>query len=294
MKLGIIGGSGLYAIDNFVIEKSELVETPFGTPPSPFLQGKLSGVDIVFLARHNKSHSIAPHELNHKANIYAMKKLGVTHILSISAVGSLREDFAPRDVVIADQYFDRTTKTSSHTFFGDGIVAHISFAHPVCPNLSDLAYRAASKAALRTASMKRPKVHKGGTYVNIEGPAFSTKAESQVYKSWGLDVIGMTNIAEAKLSREAGICYSTVAMVTDYDSWHSDFEPVTVDMVIENLRANTVLAKEIIANVAAEFESLERNCECAHALDFAIITEKSAIPQKRRDELALIIGNRLA
>ena len=197
------------------------------------------------------------------------------------------------DVVIVDQYFDRTTKASTHTFFGDGIVAHISFAHPVCPDLSDLAYRAASKAAVRVVSMKRPKVHRGGTYVNIEGPAFSTKAESQIYKSWGLDVIGMTNLAEAKLAREAGICYSTVAMVTDYDSWHSDFEAVTVEMVVENLRANASLAKEIIANVAADFSTLECNCECGHALDFAIITEKSSIPQKRREELALIIGNRL-
>ena len=293
MKLGIIGGSGLCAIDNFAMKRSEFVETPFGTVPSPFLEGSLGGTEIVFLARHGKDHSIAPHELNHRANIYAMKKLGVTHILSISAVGSLREDYAPRDVVIVDQYFDRTTKASTHTFFGDGIVTHISFAHPVCPDLSDLAYRAASKAAVRVVSMKRPKVHRGGTYVNIEGPAFSTKAESQIYKSWGLDVIGMTNLAEAKLAREAGICYSTVAMVTDYDSWHSDFEAVTVEMVVENLRANASLAKEIIANVAADFSTLECNCECGHALDFAMIPEKSSIPQKRREELALIIGNRL-
>ncbi len=293
MKLGIIGGSGLCSIDHFTLKKEEFVETPFGTAPSPFLQGTLDGAEIVFLARHGREHSIAPHELNHRANIYAMKKLGVTHILSISAVGSLREDYAPRDVVIVDQYFDRTTRTSTHTFFGDGVVAHISFAHPVCPNLSDLAYRAAERAAVRVASMKRPKVHRGGTYVNIEGPAFSTKAESQIYKAWGLDVIGMTNLAEAKLAREAGICYSTVAMVTDYDSWHTDFEAVTVEMVVENLRANAVLAKEIVRNVATEFDSLDRNCECAHALDFAIITEKSAIPRKRREELALIIGNRL-
>ncbi len=293
MKLGIIGGSGLYGIDNFNIKKSGFVETPFGTTQSQFLEGDLNGQELVFIARHGDKHQVAPHELNHRANIYAMKKLGVTHILSISAVGSLREDYAPRDVVIVDQYFDRTTKHTPNSFFDNGIVAHISFAKPVCPELSALACRAAETAVTRMETANHPKVHFGGTYVNMDGPAFSTMAESRIYRQWGLDVIGMTNMAEAKLAREAGLCYSTVAMVTDYDSWHSDFEAVTVDMVVENLKANIVLAKEIVKLIAEKFASLKRECECSHALDYAIITHKDGIPEQRIKDLSLIIENRL-
>lgn len=293
MKLGIIGGSGLYGIDHFNIRNSGFVETPFGATQSPLLEGELNGHELVFLARHGEKHHVAPHELNHRANIYAMKKLGVTHILSISAVGSLREDYAPRDVVIVDQYFDRTTKNTVNSFFDGGVVAHISFAKPVCAELSSLACRAAETAVIRQETAHHPKVHMGGTYVNIDGPAFSTMAESRVYRQWGLDVIGMTNLPEAKLAREAGLCYSTVAMVTDYDSWHSDFEPVTVDMIVENLRANTALAKEIITLVAEGFSSLKRSCECSHALDYAIITQKEAIPEPKLRDLSLIIEKRL-
>ena len=292
MKLGIIGGSGFSSFDNFVQKKSETVETPFGAPSAPFLTGTVNGNSVVFLSRHGQGHHIAPNELNHRANIYAMKLLGVTHILSLSAVGSLKEELAPRDVVIVDQYFDRT-KSGPNSFFGNGIVAHISIPEPVCPELSMLAYKAAEKAAVKIETAHRPNVHKGGTYINMEGPAFSTKAESRIYKSWGLDVIGMTNMFEARLAREAGICYSTVAMVTDYDSWHADFEPVTVDMIIGHLKANAALAKEIISHVAEDFTKLTRECQCAHALDFAIITDKSVIPEQKRKELAPIIGNRL-
>lgn len=293
MKLGIIGGSGLYGIDHFNVRNSGFVETPFGTTQSQLLEGDLNGNKVVFLARHGAHHQVAPHELNHRANIYAMKKLGVTHVLSISAVGSLREDYAPRDVVIVDQYFDRTTKHTPNSFFDGGTVAHISFARPVCVELSSLACRAAESAVLSVDAGQRPKVHMGGTYVNIDGPAFSTMAESRVYRQWGLDVIGMTNMPEAKLAREAGLCYATVAMVTDYDSWHSEFEPVTVDMIVANLNANIALAKEIVTQVASQFASLKRECECAHALDFAIITHKEGIPEQKLRELELIIGKRL-
>ena len=292
MKLGIIGGSGFSSFENFVIERSENVKTPFGEPSAPFLIGKFKGVETVFLNRHGKGHHIAPNELNHRANIYAMKVLGVTHILSLSAVGSLKEELAPRDVVIVDQYFDRT-KSGANSFFGEGIVAHISMAEPVCPELSKLAFQAAEKAAQKVSADKRPRIHMGGTYVNMEGPAFSTKGESRIYKSWGLDVIGMTNMFEARLAREAGICYTTAAMVTDYDSWRAGFEPVTVDMILANLKANAALAKDMIEFFAEGFKNLKHECACAHALDCAIITSKSEIPEKKRKELAPIIGNRL-
>ena len=290
MKLGIIGGSGLYEIDHFNVRNGGVVDTPFGTTQSRLLEGELNGCELVFLARHGEKHQYAPHELNHRANIYAMKKLGVTHLLSVSAVGSLREEYAPRDVVIVDQYFDRTTKHQPNSLFDNGVVAHISFAKPVCSELSNLAFRAAEKAILRQETMHHPRVHMGGTYVNIDGPAFSTMAESRIYRMWGLDVIGMTNLPEAKLAREAGICYATVAMVTDYDSWHADFEPVTVEMVVANLRANTALGKEIVSLVAGEFGSLKRSCDCAKAMAHALITSPDAIPEERRKDLELLIG----
>lgn len=292
MKLGIIGGSGFSSFENFVLERTEDVKTPFGEPSAPFLIGKLNGLETVFLSRHGKGHHIAPNELNHRANIYAMKVLGVTHILSLSAVGSLKEELAPRDVVIVDQYFDRT-KSGVNSFFGEGIVAHISLAEPVCPELSELTRRAAEKAAQNVPADHRPHIHMGGTYVNMEGPAFSTKAESRIYKSWGLDVIGMTNMFEARLAREAGICYTTAAMVTDYDSWRTGFEPVTVEMIVANLNANAALAKDLIGYLADEFPKIQGKCSCAHALDCAVITAKSEIPDRKRKELAPIIGNRL-
>jgi 5'-methylthioadenosine phosphorylase len=219
MALGFIGGSGLYKLEAELENMERVdVETPFGTPSDQFVRGTLNDVDVIFLPRHGIGHKILPGELNHRANIYGMKKLGATHLLSLSACGSLREKMKPRDLVIVDQYVDRTKRASEHTFFGNGIVAHIPFADPVCPELFTLLYDVATSLATKHAP--ETTVHQGGTYLNMEGPAFSTKAESNLYRSWGMDVIGMTNLAEGKLAREAGICYATLAMVTDYDCWH--------------------------------------------------------------------------
>ena len=288
-KLGIIGGSGLYDIDGMEDVKIESIETPFGTPSDKFICGTLSGIEVAFLPRHGKNHAILPGELNHHANIFGMKKLGVTHIISVSAVGSLKEELRPRDIVVVDQYFDRTKQASEHTFFGDGLVAHISFADPVCPELATLAVKATQEAVAESDDNSR-KVFSTGTYINMEGPAFSTKAESMVYKSWGMDVIGMTNMAEAKLAREAEICYSTIAMVTDYDCWHPGHENVTVELVIANLVANSALAKAAIKKVATALDKLEKNCGCGDALACALITNKESVPVQTIEKLAPIIG----
>jgi 5'-methylthioadenosine phosphorylase len=291
MKFGIIGGSGLYEIDSLENIQTEIVETPFGSPSDSFITGTYNDTDLVFLPRHGKGHKLLPGELNHKANIFAMKKLGVTHIISISAVGSLKEELAPKDVVLVDQYFDRTKKGLEHTFFGNGLVAHVALAHPVCNNLKNLAYKATQTSiANLSTSEYTPKVHLNGTYINMEGPAFSTKAESMIYKSWGLDVIGMTNMAEAKLAREAEMCYCTVAMVTDYDCWHPDHDHVTVEMIIENLHANTALAKNIIKSIIDIKESLATTCSCNDALKYSLITDPDAIPVKTKQTLQPIIG----
>ena len=288
-KLGIIGGSGLYDIDGIEGVRTEELETPFGAPSDNFICGTLDGAEIVFLPRHGKNHAILPSELNHHANIYGMKKLGVTHILSISAVGSLKEELRPRDIVVVDQYFDRTKQAAKHTFFGDGLVAHISFADPVCPELASLAVAAAKEAVLESDDTSR-QVFATGTYINMEGPAFSTKAESMVYKSWGMDVIGMTNMAEAKLAREAEICYSTMAMVTDYDCWHPGHDNVTVELVIANLVANSALAKAAIKKVALAIEQLGKKCGCGNALACALITHKASVPVETIEKLAPIVG----
>lgn len=292
MKLGIIGGSGIYDAGNIRNIKEVSVGTPFGDPSDKLTTGVIGGVDFVFLPRHGKGHRILPGELNHKANIFAMKKIGVTHIISISAVGSLQEKYRPRDIVIVDQYFDRTKKGLEHTFFGNGIAGHISMANPVCPELAGLACEAAkiSIKEIHGSASGKPKVFKGGVYLNMEGPAFSTKAESEVYRSWGMDVIGMTNLGEAKLSREAEICYCTMAMVTDYDCWHPDHDHVTVDMIIQNLIANSSLAKNIISKLP-EFKSLLKGkCSCGKALACAIITAKDMIPGRIKKDLYPIIG----
>jgi 5'-methylthioadenosine phosphorylase len=288
-KLGIIGGSGLYDIDGMKDVKTESIETPFGAPSDQFISGTLAGTEVVFLPRHGKNHAILPGELNHHANIFGMKLLGVTHILSISAVGSLKEELRPRDIVVVDQYFDRTKQAAKHTFFGDGLVAHISFADPVCPELAMLAVTAAEEAVTESDDNSR-KVFSAGTYINMEGPAFSTKAESMVYKSWGMDVIGMTNMAEAKLAREAEICYSTMAMVTDYDCWHPGHENVTVELVIANLVANSALAKAAIKKVATAIDKLGKSCSCGSALACALITHKESVPAKTIEKLAPIVG----
>ena len=291
MKLGIIGGSGLYDIDSVKKIDFVTVDTPFGPPSGQYLHGKINDTEIYFLPRHGQGHTISPSEINHRANIFGMKKLGVTHILSVSAVGSLKEELAPKDVVLIDQYVDRTKQSSKHTFFGNGIVAHIPFSDPTCTEFSKIVFEQAKHTAseLYGSCKNPPKVVLGGTYVNMEGPAFSTKAESFLYKSWGMDVIGMTSLAEAKLAREAGICYCVTAMVTDYDCWHSDHGQVSVEMVVNTMKANIKTAKVIIEKVSSLFSSIERNCSCKGALNNAIMTSPEYIPDKIKKQLAPIL-----
>ena len=268
-----------------LMERSEIeVNTPFGAPSDSFVLGTLSGKRVVFLSRHGRGHRRTPSELNFRANIYAMKLLGVERILSVSAVGSLKEEIAPLDIVLPDQFLDRTRGRIS-TFFGSGLVAHISFGDPVCPDLLEQVYEASNKAGIPTM--------KGGTYVCIEGPAFSTKAESNLYRSWGMDVVGMTNLQEAKLAREAEICYLTIALVTDYDCWHESHETVSVDMIVANLQKNCQAAESIIAH-AIRVLRLERNCRCAEALQYALITDKSCIPVETKSRLEAIVGKYLS
>lgn len=278
-KLGVIGGSGLYEIDGLTNIEEVKVETPFGETSDVFVKGNLADTELYFLPRHGKGHKLLPSEINFRANIYAFKKLGVDKIVSISAVGSLKGELKPRDIVIPDQFFDRT-QGRKDTFFGNGIVAHVSFGSPVCESLGDIAYKAASECDAD--------VHKGGTYVNMEGPAFSTIAESNFYRAGGFDVIGMTNLAEAKLCREAEICYTSVSMVTDYDCWKED-EEVSVEMIIANLMHNADNAKKIIKSIAAKISEKE-SCGCGEALSTAIITSPDVIPGGIKSDLAPIIG----
>jgi 5'-methylthioadenosine phosphorylase len=279
--LGIIGGSGLYQIDGMKRVKKIKVSTPFGQPSDTFIKGHLEGRDVVFLPRHGRGHRLNPTEINYRANIYAMKALGVERIISVTACGSLKEELKPLDFVVVDQFVDRTNHSRQMSFFTGGIVAHIVFAQPVCLDLARVVYDAARGVGVS--------VHNGGTYVNMEGPAFSTRAESNLYRSWGMDVIGMTNIAEAKLAREAEICYSTLAAVTDYDCWHSHHASVTVEMVISNLAKNIENAKQIIRAVVRDVPRA-RTCACKDALKYAIITERSLIPAKVKKALKPIIG----
>jgi 5'-methylthioadenosine phosphorylase len=286
VRVGIIGGSGLYQMPELTDIEEVKVDTPFGEPSDSFVLGTLEGERVAFLPRHGRGHRYSPTELPFRANIYAMKLLGVERILSASAVGSLQEQYAPLDMVIPDQFFDRTRgRVRESTFFGEGIVAHISFAHPVCKSLGDVLEQSCSMADV--------KVHRGGTYLCMEGPAFSTYAESQVYRSWGMDIIGMTNLQEAKLAREAEICYTTIALVTDYDCWHPDHDHVTVEMIINNLTQNAKTAQQIIANAVAALP-FQRTCECASALKYALITRPEAIPDQTRQDLAPIVGKYMA
>jgi len=280
-KIGIIGGSGLYKIEGISDIKEVGVKTPFGDPSDKLILGNLEGQDVVFLPRHGKGHKILPTELNYRANIYALKKLGVERILSVSAVGSLKEEIKPLDVLIVDQFVDRTNQARKTTFFGEGIVGHISFAEPVCTELSKTLYES-SKAS-------NASVHPKGTYLNMEGPAFSTIAESNLYRSWGMDVIGMTNMAEARLAREAEICYATLALITDYDCWRKGEEPVTVEMVIENLTKNVEMGKKIIKEALKKMPKA-RKCACKDAAKHAVITSKELIPKSKKDQLDIIIG----
>ena len=275
-RIGIIGGSGLYHIEGFTQQKWVKVKTPFGAPSDDFLTGVLAGREVVFLPRHGRGHRITPGELNHRANIFGMKKLGVNWIISVSAVGSLQAKYKPCDIVLPDQFFDRTKRSFEHSFFGNGIVAHIAFADPICEELR--------KLLLRHAKKLKTRVHDGGTYVNMEGPAFSTRAESITNHRAGYDVIGMTNLGEAKCAREAEIAYATMAMITDYDCWKVDEAHVTVEMVIANLTKNAATAKEIIAKVIPEIRA-EPNCPCHDALRNAIMTDKKLWPAKTKAAL---------
>ncbi|MDQ3069813.1 MAG: S-methyl-5'-thioadenosine phosphorylase [Acidobacteriota bacterium] len=284
IRIGIIGGSGLYDMAELTDREERTIDTPFGAPSGPFITATLRGRRVAFLARHGAGHRLLPTELNYRANIFGFKLLGVEWILSASAVGSLREDFKPLDIVIPDQFFDRT-KARVSTFFGDGLVAHVGFAHPFCGPLSTIAHESAQAAGAS--------VQKGGTYVCMEGPQFSTLAESNLYRSWGFDIIGMTNLQEAKLAREAEICYTTLALVTDYDCWHPEHDSVTVDMIIANLVQNAKMAQQVIAR-AVERLPVERTCECARALAHAIITRPEAIPASAKRTLAPLIGKYLS
>jgi 5'-methylthioadenosine phosphorylase len=280
IRIGIIGGSGLYDMAELTDRQERKVSTPFGDPSDPYVIGTLRGQRVAFLARHGAGHRHTPTELNYRANIFGMKTLGVEFILSASAVGSLQERYVPQHLVIPDQFFDRT-KGRVSTFFGNGLVAHVAFAHPVCGRLGGVAYEACEQVGAT--------VHKGGTYVCMEGPQFSTLAESQLYRSWGMDIIGMTNLQEAKLAREAEICYATIALVTDYDCWHPDHDSVTVDMIVQNLVANAKTAQQVIADAVSRLP-YERTCECATALKHALLTRPDAIPEKVKRDLAPIIG----
>jgi 5'-methylthioadenosine phosphorylase len=283
VQIGIIGGSGLYDMDEVTERKEVALKTPFGDPSGPYVLGTLRGRRVAFLARHGAGHRLLPSELNFRANIFGMKLLGVEYVLSASAVGSLKEEYRPLDIAIPDQFIDRTRGRIS-TFFGRGLAAHVGFAHPFCRILSGVAYESGQKTGAR--------MHKGGTYVCMEGPQFSTLAESRLYRSWGADIIGMTNLQEAKLAREAEICYTTIALVTDYDCWHPDHDHVTVDMVIANLVQNAKTAQQIIAG-AVERLPFDRTCECATALRFALITRPEAISASIKEELGPLVGKYL-
>ena len=280
IPIGILGGSGLYDMAELADRDEVTVSTPFGNPSGPYVTGTLNGRKVAFLARHGTGHRLLPSELNFRANMYGFKVLGVEWILSASAVGSLQERYRPLDLVVPDQFFDRTRGRIS-TFFGRGLAVHVSFAHPVCATLSGLACDSAKTVGAT--------VHRGGTYVCMEGPQFSTLAESNLYRSWGMDVIGMTNLQEAKLAREAEICYATLALVTDYDCWHEGHDSVSVEMVVANLSKNALMAQRVVSETVSHLP-VPRTCECATALASAILTRPETIPEQTKEELAPIVG----
>jgi 5'-methylthioadenosine phosphorylase len=283
IRIGIIGGSGLYEMQELTDVEQVSLETPFGAPSDAYVIGTLEGIRVAFLSRHGRGHRLSPSELNFRANIYGFKKLGIEHLISVTAVGSLKETIHPLDIVIPDQLYDRTNKRVS-TFFGNGLVAHIAFADPMCPDLAKLIYKAGTQVGAS--------IHSGGTLLCIEGPAFSTRAESNVYRQWGMDIIGMTSLQEAKLAREAEICYAAMALVTDYDCWHAEQSEVTVETVVQNLKKNISLAKKIIAVVVPKISD-ERECICARALKNAIMTAADTIPSQTRKKLELLVGKYL-
>lgn len=280
-RIGIIGGSGLYQIDGLKVKNKFYLKTPFGCPSGQFVIGDLEGREVVFLPRHDVGHRIPPGHINYRANIYAMKKLGVSRIISLAACGSLKEEMRPMDFVAVDQFVDRTNYARDMSFFENGIVAHIEFSHPVCEELRGILYQSAKEVTGRA--------HNGGTYINMEGPAFSTLAESELYRSWKMDVIGMTNFAEAKLAREAEICYATLAAVTDYDCWHPSHGSVSIDMVIKSLSQNIDNSKKILSRVIKTLPC-RRGCSCGSALQHAIVTDHRYIPGRIKKRLNIIIG----
>jgi 5'-methylthioadenosine phosphorylase len=280
-RIGIIGGTGLYHIEGFTNQKWVRVKTPFGAPSDALLTGTLAGREVVFLPRHGRGHRILPSELNHRANIWAMKKLGVAWITSVSAVGSLQAQFRPCDVVLIDQFLDRTKKVHEHTFFGRGIVGHVAFADPICEELRQL--------LLQSARAAKARVHDGGTYVCIEGPAFSTRAESLTNHQLGYSVVGMTNLGEAKCAREAEIAYATLAMITDYDCWKRDEAHVTIEMVLEYLHRNAETAQRILTRTIPQIPSVP-DWPCHHALKNAILTDRKVWPAKTKRDLAPLLG----
>ncbi len=281
VRIGVIGGSGIYQLENLKVLEEREVSTPFGDPSDKIIIGELKGVKVAFLPRHGVGHRLLPSEVNYRANIYALKTLGVERLISISSVGSMKEEIAPEDIVLPDQFIDLTRKRDS-TFFGEGVVAHVQFSNPTCPQLRKIIYDAAKELGYR--------VHDGGVYVNIEGPQFSSYGESMLYRSWGVDVIGMTNATEAKLAREAEMCYATMNLVTDYDCWKSDEEEVSVELVIQRFTANIKKAKRILEEIIDRIPTGRTGCMCANALENAIITDRSRIPEETLEKLKPIIG----
>ncbi len=284
IEIGVIGGSGLYDMSELSDRQEKTLTTPFGEPSGPYVIGTLRGKRVAFLARHGAGHRLLPSELNFRANIFGFKVLGAERIISASAVGSLKEEYPPLDIVVPDQFFDRT-KSRISTFFGNGLAAHVSFAHPICPELAKFGADAVQSVGAN--------VHRGGTYVCMEGPQFSTLAESRLYRSWGMDVIGMTNLQEAKLSREAEMCYVTLALVTDYDCWHPEHDSVTVEMIVQTLMTNAKTAQRAIAEAIATLPAA-RSCDCGSALKYALITRPEAIPAQVKRDLAPIVGKYLS
>ena len=282
-KIGIIGGSGLYKMEALKDVEEVQIETPFGSPSDALIVGTLDGTSVAFLARHGRNHHLTPSELPFRANIHAMKQLGVEYLISASAVGSLKEEAKPLDMVVPDQFIDRT-KNRVSTFFGEGIVAHIAFADPVCNTLAGVVADAVANLELPDVTL-----HRGGTYVCMEGPAFSTKAESHLYRSWGATVIGMTNLPEAKLAREAEIAYATLALVTDYDCWHPDHDSVTVDMVIANLQRNATNAQKVIQEIVRSLAENPPVSEAHSALKFSILTQLDKVPAATKEKLGLLL-----
>ncbi|PWB62907.1 MAG: S-methyl-5'-thioadenosine phosphorylase [Deltaproteobacteria bacterium] len=281
--LGVIGGSGLYEMEGMKNVRTVSVRTPFGEPSDAMVVGELEGRTLAFLPRHGRGHRLLPSQINYRANLYALKKIGVNRVLSISAVGSMKESIRPGDIVVVDQFYDHT-RFRPNTFFGDGVAGHIPFADPVCPSLADVAYAAAKKIVKRS--------HRGGTYLCMEGPAFSTRAESRIYRKWGVDVIGMTNMPEAKLAREAELCYATLALATDYDCWHETEEDVSIEAILAIIRKNVENSKRIIREVARRLPG-KGSCGCGQALKHAIITDRKRIPSGARRRLSLLIGKYL-